>query len=118
MLSSDWKDWASQVVDFNRFENTQQTKVPLRDRVLDSSSNMKPRTFANTATWGTTANETDGNFLIDDEQVDVISISDGVRGESVSWMLFGHMMNRAERIAVESATAVLRVLGGRRRIGR
>ena len=118
VLSSDWKDWASQVVDFNRFENTQQTKVPLRDRVLDSSSNMKPRTFANTATWGTTANETDGNFLIDDEQVDVISISDGVRGESVSWMLFGHMMNRAERIAVESATAVLRVLGGRRRIGR
>jgi len=118
VLSSDWKDWASQIVDFGPYENTQQTKVPLRDRVLNSSANMKPRTFTNTATWSSLAAPSSGNFLVDDEQVDLISISDGVRGESVSWMMFGHIMNRAERIAVQSATAVLRIMGGRRRIGR
>lgn len=118
VLSSDWKDWASQIVDFGTYENTQQTKTPLRNRMLDSSANMAPRTFDNTARWSSTATPSTGNFLVDDEQVDVISISDGVRGENVSWMMFGHIMNRAERLAVQSATAVLRVLGGRRRIGR
>ena len=57
-------------------------------------------------------------YLIGDEQVNDIAISDSVKGGSLSFMFFGHLGNKAERLVIETIKAALRVVGGRRRRGR
>ena len=116
-LSSDWKDWASQVVDFSG-NLTSAQKVPLRARMKNVAGGMDDKTFNNAANWATAAQPTLGNLLVDDEQYDTISMSSRVRGEHVSHMLFGHMANRAERLAIDTAKAVMKRVGQRRRRGR
>ena len=58
------------------------------------------------------------DLYIDDEEVDVIATSDSVKGGKLTFMLWGMLRNKAERFAVESIKAVVRVAGGRRRGGR
>jgi len=57
-------------------------------------------------------------YLIDDEEVDTIAISDAVRGESVSYMFFGFMRNVAMALKISSLKAVIEAAGSRRRRGR
>jgi len=120
-LSSDWKDWSSQIVDHSG-NITEDEKTPLRARFRDSSSNMQGRVFddggAAGPTWGDSTDNDDGDFLVDDEQYDTVAMSSRVRGQHVSYMLFGHIANRAERLVVDSMKAVIRRVGGRRRRGR
>jgi hypothetical protein len=119
VISSDWKEWSSQIVDnASGFENDLQSKVPLRSRVKTAAGAMVARVFNGSLTWGDTGTAATGNFMVDDEQVDTVSISDAVRGEHVSWMLFGHMMSRSERLVIQSVRGVLRKVAGRRRKGR
>ncbi len=56
-------------------------------------------------------------YLVDDEEVDVIAVSDSVKGAHVTVMIWGMLRNKAERLAVESVKAVIRAVGGRRRGG-
>jgi hypothetical protein len=124
VVGSDGKDWTSQIIDQTDDLQLDNDKTPIRSRFrgLTSTAAITQRVFNSTATdyprWGSGTDATKGNFLIDDEQVDTIAISDSVRGETVTWMVFGHLRNRAERIVLDSIKAVLRVVGGRRRIGR
>ena len=48
----------------------------------------------------------------------MLAISDSVRGEKVSYMLWGHLQNKAEKVVIYSAKVVIRILGGVRRKGR
>ena len=58
-------------------------------------------------------------YIIDDEEVNTIAVSDSVKGDSFTYMVFGFIMNKAEKIAIESMRAAFRVLkAGRRRHGR
>jgi len=126
LIGSDWKGWTSQIVDYvgttaggpggdlSRATNHQS----LRTRVRDSGGTMRRRVFNGNLTWGNTANSAHGNFLIDDEQVDTVAISDSVRGEHVAAMIFGHIRSAAERLVFHDLKAALRVVGGRRRTGR
>ena len=53
-----------------------------------------------------------------DEEIGQLAVSDSVRGESFTYMLWGSIQNKAERLVLESARAVMRVLGGKHRRGR
>ena len=58
-------------------------------------------------------------YIIDDEEVNTIAVSDSVKGDSFTYLVFGFIMNKAEKIAIESMRAAFRVLkAGRRRHGR
>ncbi len=90
----------------------------LRSRFKDSSS-ARTRTFDNNLLYGNSgADSLTSIYLIDDEEVNEISVSDSVKGKSLSFMLFGHIKNKAEKLVVESVKALFRVLpAGRRRRG-
>ena len=67
------------------------------------------------ADGGTTATY---SYITDEEEASLLDISDGIRGQSISYMLWGHLQNKAEKVAIYSAKIVLRILGGVRRKGR
>tara|TARA_R100000808_G_scaffold5362_2_gene16395 strand:- start:10007 stop:12808 length:2802 start_codon:yes stop_codon:yes gene_type:complete len=135
IVGSDWKDWVSQIIDYTDDIQEAHSKTPLvagtyidgiRTRIQDSAANLRHKTFNNVdslsgvaaATWGNRSQPTEGNYLIDNEEYDVLSISESVKGDSFSWMLFGHLRNRAEKLIIGSIKAVLRPAGSRRRKGR
>ena len=41
-----------------------------------------------------------------------------VKGRNFTYMMFGFMQSRAQRLILESSRAIIRVIGGRRRRGR
>lgn len=124
-VGSDWKDWSSQIIDYTNGSIKVLAKDPsLRSRFRDSSGSttISQRIFDSTdatpPAWGDSGDPQSGNFLIDDEQFDTVTLSDDVRGEFVSWMLFGHCRDRAERLVLHSCKAAVRPVAGRRRNGR
>ena len=111
LLGSDWKDWSSQVIDFTggNIESIA-NKLSVRSR-FRSSTSITPKTFNNAATYG--------DYLIDDEEFDTIQTSDSTRGETISYMMFGFMRNKAESIRIKSSKMLLRLRSkARRRVGR
>jgi len=112
LSAGDWKGWSSQVVDYdNDAIDKVADKLTVRSRFKSSAGVLSKRTFNNAAKFG--------EYLIDDEEYDTISTSDSTRGEHVTYMLFGFMRNRAERMVISSAKLLLRGnQGGRRRTGR
>ena len=133
---SDVKEWSSQVIDVvpatdtaNSTENTpavvsSPNKTSIRTRYKKSgTATLVPDTFTNSGADGPfygTPGQATTNYaqLVDDEEVTMLNISDGIRGQSVSYMLWGHLQNKAEKVVLESAKVVIRVLGGIRRTGR
>jgi hypothetical protein len=133
---SDLKEWSSQVIDVvpstdaaNTTENTaavllSANKTSIRTRFkISATATLAPDTYTHDGIlgprWGSTG-EVGTNYiqLVDDEEVSLLNISDGIRGESIAYMLWGHLQNKAEKLVIESAKVVIRVLGGRRRTGR
>jgi hypothetical protein len=127
VIGSDWKSWTSQLLDYTGTGNGDanlteiRNKSSLRSRFMNSAvtSALATKVFGTTtATWGNTANSAHGNLLIDDEAVDQIYLSDSVKGQSATAMVFGFIRNRSERIVLASAKAIAQPWGGRRRRGR
>ena len=124
-VASEGKGWVMQVVDAtaatpgyaeSRDEDT------IRTRVLDTGT-LHKKTFGTSGNkWGSPSSAgvgpTLGTYLIDDQEVDTMATSLSVKGRNFTYMLFGFMQNRAQRIIIESSKALLRVIGGRRRRGR
>jgi len=104
-------------VDYGGDISKQGNLETLRTRILRAITGAIARKVFNDdeIRWATMSH---GNYLIDDDEVDTIAVSDSVKGESVSWMLFGHLRNKAERFAIQALKVPLRVVGGRRRMGR
>lgn len=117
LFGSDWKGWTSQVVDYDGDLADVRSVATIRSR-LRVSTTMYTRVFNGQAKWGDTGNSAQGNFLVDDEQVDTVSISSSVKGEHVAAMLWGHIQNAAEALAFDGLRATLRKVAGRRRWGR
>jgi hypothetical protein len=118
LLGSDYKDYVSQIIDYDGNITKIQDKLTIRARLRDSLGAMKTKVFSNVATWSSGGVADDGNYLIDDEELDEIATSDSVRGSRISYMVFGFMMNKAESLSLRSLVGVFRLLGGRRRTGR
>ncbi len=71
---------------------------------------MHPRTFNAAPKYG--------EYLIDDEEVDTIATSDSTRGKRISYMVFGFIRNKAEKVTFRSLKMLIRPRkGGPRRIG-
>ena len=121
VVGSDRKGWMSQVVDYTGTETTEEAiqrvinHDTIRTRILSSASTLLNKTFGTALVqWGASGANT-GSYLIDDEETAVIATSDSVKGQCFSYMLFGHIQNRAQALEIESVKAALRVLGGGRR---
>ncbi len=125
----DTKGWSSQIIDMVNTKYPASVKSnanvgTLRTRYAQSSAvPLTSLTFnsadANPPFWGDIVNPQAKNpVIVGDEEVGQLAVSDSVRGESFTYMLWGSLQNKAERIILESARAVLRVLGGKHRRGR
>ena len=93
----------------------------MRSRFRTSAGDMAGRLFGTGATtpkWGNPATAAEGDYLIDDAQTDTIATSDSVKGETISYMVFGFIRNRAASVSLQSLRGVFRMAGGRRRTGR
>ncbi len=111
LLGADWKGWTSQVIDFSSGIVKIADKFSLRTRYKDTvTSTMQHRRFNATPKYG--------EYLVDDEEHDSIATSDSVKGAYLAYMLFGFMRDRAEKVELASAKAVIRKAGTRRRTGR
>ena len=136
LASADLKGWTSQVIDYTGAGTSTLTepesivdirsKTGIRTRVMPSDGTLTTRTFSSTGasaasvpTWANTgAGGTQGNFLIDDEEVSEIVTSDSVKGDQVAYMLFGHIQNRAQAFGLGSVRVLFRALGFLRRTGK
>ena len=122
-VASEGKGWMMQVVDATATTPGYEESISegtIRTRVLDSSA-LSDNVFGDTRSkWGTTifASGDQGTTLIVDEEVNEMATSLSVKGRHFTYMFFGFMQNRAQRLILESSKAVIRALGGRRRRGR
>lgn len=120
-FQADWRDWSGQILDMTTY-NAVNGKATLRSRVLSASSELATRVFGDGAgagplTWGSSGTS-DGNYLVDDEQVDTIVASASLRGERLASMIFGHIRGRAERLVVDQMDGTIEKKGMPRRWGR
>jgi hypothetical protein len=94
------------------------SKNSIRTRIRNSANQLGYNTFDDGAqTWGQDGTTT-GTVLVDDPQFGTIAESNSVRGSWVSWMFFGHVLDKAEKLILRSADTIIRHVGGRRRKGR
>ena len=117
LVASDWKDMSGQVID----QQTNNRKVIYKDDPrprMQSGGALATRTFANEASWGDSANPVAGNYLVDNEQYDTVSLSTSIKGEHVSAMVYGHIRDKAEDVRINDIVAGTRDAGNRRRRGR
>jgi len=98
-------------------------ETSIRTRVRDSAGVMNYKVFGDPACeWGEDSAfnaplPPDGTVLVDDPQYGVISESNSTRGQWFNWMFFGHVLDKAEKLILSSAKAVIRKVSGRRRTG-
>lgn len=122
LISADHKDWSAQIVDYASGSLTGSIQEVVNKSTLyarmKSDGNLTNVVYNLSASWGRITSQGTGSYLIDDAEYDTIAISDSVRGEHFSVMLFGNTRNRAENIAVDSIKIDFRVISGRRRYGR
>ncbi len=116
--SSDMRDYSGQAVDFfsNPPGNSEQNDISPRKR-LQTLTGTAPelKTFGNIARWGSTADPSKGNLLIDDAQVDTLATTDGTQGSRASVMIHGTMNAPGDAVRLGSVEATIRTVGGRRR---
>ena len=134
IAGADYKEWSSQVIDVIPTSDAVNTQSNTPAVILDESMNTIRTRYKDSATAAlttTTFNQANGpkystaggsasayRYIAGGEEVNQLSISDGVRGQSISYMMWGHIRNKAEGLFFQSAKVIYRVLGGKRRTGR
>ena len=140
LASADLKCWTSQIVDYtgagtstiSEPESIKKigdfVKTGIRTRIMPSGGTLTTRTFSSSGTnvskaaWGNTDpaahGSVQGNYLIDDEEVSEIITSDSVKGDKVTYMIFGHIQNKAQALTLGSVKVLFRALGFTRRKGK
>ena len=131
LSAPDSKGWSSQVIDvtteagapYPSSETNIASKNTIRTRYAPTSTGALTGNTFNTAggpVYGNPHNPAAGNRfeLVGDEEISQLAVSDSVRGGSFTYMIWGSIQNKAERLVLESARAVMRVLGGKKRRGR
>ena len=140
LSAADLKGWTSQIVDYTGAGSSDISepesikkigdfvKTGIRTRVMPSGGSLTTRAFSNSgdnttkAAWGNThpaAHPTaQGNYLVDDEEVSEIITSDSVKGDKVTYMVFGHIQNKAQALMLGSVKVLFRALGFTRRRGK
>ena len=142
VVAADGAKWQGQIIDMPTIANAPQPKAidisdsktvrnfpiannpqeeSIRTRIRDSTTQLKYKVFGNAAcTWAQLHGAPDpdeGSVLIDDPQFGTIAESTSTRGEWVNWMFFGYVLDKAEKLILKSAKAIIRRVSGRRRTG-
>ena len=129
-VASEQKGWTMQVVDTTQDSSAvdspayeeSRSEGTIRTRVKDSTAGLVDKTFGTTGIkYGSSDldNKTQGTYLIDDPNPEIMATSLSVKGRSFTYMIFGFVQERAQSLSFESVKAVLRRAGGgRRRRGR
>lgn len=122
--SSNYRLWAAQEISHAANPNNlpgialAAKKGTVRQRAGTSAATAAPL-YNNGMTMGDGTNSATGNILAADPAYDSIRTSAGIKGESVSSTLFGHVRDKAEKLRIGAIKMVVRVLGGSaRRRGR
>lgn len=123
ITSTNYKQWAAQLLDYVGTAPAaiiRIAKETVRSRLGTSAIQTKP-TFNGTGTqaakWGSVS-DTNGNFLIGDPGYDNIKTSVGVKGDTITVQMQGHVLSPAEKLRIGSGSLVARVVAGFRRRGR
>jgi hypothetical protein len=127
IVGTDIKEYMSQIIDYSG-EGASAEAIQdrlnmstIRTRIYTASGAHVDKTFGKAGvTFANPAagSKSVGTYLIDDEEVETMATSDSAKGTSFSYMLFGHIQNRAQALYLDSIKAVFRKMGGRRRRGR
>ena len=123
LVSSDRKGWMSQILDYSGANadaiERVASKTSIRTRIKSThpSGVLVNKVFGSELKYGGTNNATEGNYLIDDEEVSVIATSDSTKGGCFSYMIFGHIQIRSQKVKLQSSKASYRQTAGRRRYG-
>ena len=130
VVASDFKGWTTQIIDV---APTQTDAAKAVSQVLDTDTlrtRYQGASSLNTKVFGTASSANHVHYgsashtgtiadvyLIDNEEVDVVAMSTSVKGAHITYMVWGMLRNKAERLVLESVKAVVRAVGGRRRDG-
>ena len=127
LVGTDVKEYTSQIIDYSGVGASAEAiqdrlgKGTVRTRIYNTAQALVKKLFNTTgvtfANTNAAAKDT-GTYLIDDEEVETMATSDSAKGMSFSYMLFGHIQNRAQALHLDSVRAVFRSLGGMRRRGK
>ena len=128
-VASEQKGWTMQVVDTDESAadspawEESRSEQTIRTRVKDAAAGLIKKTFGTTGMkYGSSDldNKTQGTYLVDDPNPEVMSTSLSVKGRTFTYMVFGFIQERGQGLVLESIKAIVRVagLGGRRRRGR
>ena len=118
LVGSDYKDYTTQVIDVGGTTNVIGdnitnivNKTGIRNRITDSTGALTTATFNNSVNY-------DDNYLVRASEFNTLSTSDGTRGSEIAYTFFGYLKNKAEKIIIAAADAVVFAVGGKRRRGR
>ena len=128
-VASEQKGWTMQVVDTAESAadspawEESRSEQTIRTRVKDVAAGLIKKTFGTTGMkYGSNDldNKTQGTYLVDDPNPEVMATSLSVKGRTFTYMVFGFIQERGQGLVFESIKALVRRvgLGGRRRRGR
>jgi len=128
-VASEQKGWTMQVVDTTASSadspawEESRSEQTIRTRVKDAAAGLIKKTFGTAGMkYGSSDldNKTQGTYLVDDPNPEVMATSLSVKGRTFTYMVFGFIQERGQGLVFESIKALVRVagLGGRRRRGR
>ena len=91
--------------------------IDIKSRFKNFNTQLLTKKLFNNADieWGSKSDSAVGNFLIDDEDVSEYMTSDILKGKSFTYMIFGFMRNRGNRLVFEKFTTMFRVTTDSRR---
>ena len=120
-VSSDYRTWNAQVVDFTgnppaiSDSDIALAQSSIRKTIKNTNTEMGYKVFEDADNhWdGTSPNE----VLADDQLYATMATSATSKGQWFTWLFFGHMLNKAETIVINTAKAAYRDIGSRRRKG-
>ena len=122
--AADGKEWVGQIIDTDTLN-----PVPALNNTVNKQSVLERVEGATTVsralyeesgevTYGDSAIPATGTYICGSAEVDIIQVSESQKGQSISWMLYGHMRARGQGLRVQSVKAEVTKVGERRRYGR
>ena len=126
IIGADRKEYMSQFLDYNGDDIKKlfpgvilddEGLIDIKSRFKNFNTQLLTKKLFNNADieWGSKSDSAVGNFLIDDEDVSEYMTSDILKGKSFTYMIFGFMRNRGNRLVFEKFTTMFRVTTDSRR---
>ena len=121
--AADGKEWVGQILDTSTANptpalNSTVSKQSVLERVTSASGTKRALYGEAGVTYGDSGTPSTGTYICGSVEVDIIQISESQKGQSISWMLYGHIRARGQGLRVQSVKAEVTKAGERRRYGR